>query len=658
MTPKGRHALALAKQGFRVFPLPVDNPDKTVAELKKPLLSGDWKALATTDETQIARWWSQDDCNIAIATLPSDDLVIFDYDMKEGQVGAKGLAIHEMMYDLPESMRVRTASGGFHVYMRAPKGTRIPNSISKLHKNVDVKGNHRGGYVVAPGSTFHGKPYTLVQSGPLEEVPSALVELALSSGHRKSSLRNTDVIGVLDEESSISRATYYLVHSAPVATMGAGSNDQTYRIACKVRDCGISEATCLDLLLEHWNETKSNPPWPGSKLATVVEHAYEYAELPIGIDNGASVEFGIVPLATPARAGLDRVRFRAGWNSALTRVGEPLIDEVLDVGRLSVMYGQSGSGKTFNALDLAFHVAAGKPWHGGRKVKQGLVVYVAAEGGAGIFKRTAALGLKHDIKDDIPLDIVPCPIDLMRTGKDSDTHKLIALVREAEADHGQRCEMIVIDTLSRALAGGDENASTDMGVFIKHVDGLRMATGAHVMIVHHSGKDQARGARGWSGVKAAVDTEMSVHEGKLSFQKQRDMDMAEPVAFKLEVVRIGEREDGKAVTSCVVRYLDVTDIPAVDGLNNAPLEVLKVVIGLAERKIGLVGREDEERGALCREMQAVAIETKDIVAAVGKSKQNVGNQLTQHLAVHFLKSVPDGRWSLLPTALERWKVYD
>jgi KaiC/GvpD/RAD55 family RecA-like ATPase len=236
-------------------------------------------------------------------------------------------------------------------------------------------------------------------------------------------------------------------------------------------------------------------------------------------------------------------------------VGEPLIDELLECGGMSAVYGKSGSGKTFNALDIAFHVAAGRPWFGNRATKQGLVIYVAAEGGRGIFKRLAALRKHFEQWENIPLNVVPCPINLFEQGKTSDTAQLMALIREAEAEYGQKCELLVIDTLSRALAGGDENSSQDMGNFIKHLDRMRAALATHLMVVHHAGKDIARGARGWSGIQAALDTEIEIHEGKMRVTKQRDIDPIEPIAFRLKVIAIGARErDGKPVSSCVVEY--------------------------------------------------------------------------------------------------------
>src|SRR3954453_12702372 len=75
-----------------------------------------------------------------------------------------------------------------------------------------------------------------------------------------------------------------------------------------------------------------------------------------------------------------------------------IVKGVLGDGEMGVVYGESGGGKTFFALDLALHVAAGKEWRG-RRVRQGGVVYVAAEGGHGINNRVVAFKRHRDVQN-------------------------------------------------------------------------------------------------------------------------------------------------------------------------------------------------------------------------------------------------------------------
>lgn len=232
---------------------------------------------------------------------------------------------------------------------------------------------------------------------------------------------------------------------------------------------------------------------------------------------------------------------------------DELIQELLTTGGSSVLYGDSNTGKTFAVIDMCCSIARGVPWMG-RQTEQGLVVYLAAESPASVRGRVQAYQLHHGVK--IPnLAIVQNPINLFE-GTD-DTDKVIEVVRQIEAAHRQKVRLIVGDTLARLSAGANENAGQDMGKVIERLDRIRVETGAHFMLVHHCGKNAAAGARGWSGVRGAVDTEIEVTEQKtgrcLEFTKQRDLPTkGVRIGFSLEVLKLGTTKWGAPATSCVV----------------------------------------------------------------------------------------------------------
>ena len=236
--------------------------------------------------------------------------------------------------------------------------------------------------------------------------------------------------------------------------------------------------------------------------------------------------------------------------------GRPLIKGLLDRNQISILYGEAGCGKTFLALDVNLHVAAGLEWFG-RKVTQGAVVYVAAEAGRGIFNRVAAWRLRQGL-DDIPFVAVTSPIDLCHATA-GDVGRLTSAIHGAAI--GQLM-LLVIDTVSRALAGGDENAPADMGAFVRSLDQLRDKLSCHVLAIHHCGKEQSRGARDHSLLKAAVDTEIEVVRydklkiASATITKQRDGISGDQIAFRLRPVELGRDEDGDPVTSCIVEPTD------------------------------------------------------------------------------------------------------
>lgn len=214
---------------------------------------------------------------------------------------------------------------------------------------------------------------------------------------------------------------------------------------------------------------------------------------------------------------------------------------------LSMLYGPSNAGKTFIALDMAMHIAAGKPWRG-CKVVGGPVLYIAAEGGAGVRNRLAAFKCERPDMGSAPFMLLPIGLDLHAPGDG---------LAVCEALHDVAPALVVVDTLARSMGAGDENTAKDAAMFVRNCDLIREATGAHVMVVHHTGKDEERGARGSSALRAAVDTEISVtSEGEIQCKKQRDMAYAEPLHFSLRSVTLGMDGDGEPVTSAIVEASD------------------------------------------------------------------------------------------------------
>ena len=236
-----------------------------------------------------------------------------------------------------------------------------------------------------------------------------------------------------------------------------------------------------------------------------------------------------------------------------------LIKGHIEQESMVLIYGPSGCSKTFIALDMGLHIAAGRDWHGNR-VAQGMVVYIAAAGSRGLAKRIEAckktwLGRT----EDIPFYLLPTTVDLL--DPDADTGPLIEAIRKLEHDTGHTFVAIFIDTLSRSMAGGDENSSVDMPLFVKNCDRIKSELGCTVIPIHHTGKNVKRGARGHSSLRAAIDTELEVSVVKnrpgfwINATKQRDMDLKPGISYQLVSVPLGVDDDGDPVSSCVVEFV-------------------------------------------------------------------------------------------------------
>lgn len=240
-----------------------------------------------------------------------------------------------------------------------------------------------------------------------------------------------------------------------------------------------------------------------------------------------------------------------------------LVKGILERDTMSVIYGESNVGKSFLAIDLASCVATGTPWHD-HKVKKGLVFYLAGEGHKGLSRRFKAWAQARGIA------LVGVPVFVSKgaamMANEAAAKEVAGTIRRLVAEHGVP-SLVVIDTLAKNY-GGNENDASEMGAFVNNLEReLREPWKATVLIVHHSGKDSSKGARGSSALKAGVDTEYQVSKDengiiRLEVGKIRDGKFSEPMCFRLQDVALGYAdEDGEPEISAVVMSVPFTDAP-------------------------------------------------------------------------------------------------
>ncbi|CAM2180414.1 Helicase [Paraburkholderia sacchari] len=268
--------------------------------------------------------------------------------------------------------------------------------------------------------------------------------------------------------------------------------------------------------------------------------------------NDFEAEHGIEALADLLRAAkTPPMRYRLQSADDLMS-GPPLrwlVRGVLPADAFASLYGPSGSGKSFLALDMCVAIAEGAGDWFGRRVTRAPVTYCALEGESGMGKRAKAWSVRYSRALPANLQFVTQPLDLRNAEDVSD-------FASAVIAGGGQDGLIVIDTLNRAAPGSDENSSTDMSMLIAACKDLQRRTGCTVLLVHHTGKDSAKGLRGHSSLFAALDAAIEVkRDGSrrtLAVAKSKDDVDGECYAFSLQVVDLGEDESGEPVTSCVV----------------------------------------------------------------------------------------------------------
>ncbi|PHM50984.1 DNA primase [Xenorhabdus sp. KK7.4] len=228
-----------------------------------------------------------------------------------------------------------------------------------------------------------------------------------------------------------------------------------------------------------------------------------------------------------------------------------VVKGIIPAHSLCSIYGASGSYKSFLAGAWGCHIATGKAW-AGKQVAQGAVLYVVGEGGIGVPRRIKAWEIVNGQTVE-NMYLINTPVF---PASPAEVHELVIAARQVEAETGQPVRLIILDTLARCFGGADENDSKDMGAFVRGCDELKAKTGASILVVHHSGKDESKGARGSSSLRAALDVEYKIsQEGKkggslvITCTKMKDAEEPDTKAYDMRVVELFTDKDGEEITS-------------------------------------------------------------------------------------------------------------
>lgn len=525
---------------------------------------------ATTDLVQVDAWWSAEP-RLNIAFCPHMvGLAVIDLDGEEGEASWDGWQI-EHGY-LPLTYTVRTPRGGRHLYYRGV----LPPTQSKLGIHVDTRGV--GSYALVPPSRVDDKPYTLEDSRTAAELGDTVGEYL----RQLQKERVRAAVSELDLPQNVARAAKLLqdyVDRGHVAIEGQMGDGKTFATACEVMNLGVSAPKCHELLCSIWNPA-CIPPWDEDELETKVENASRYSQNEAGawaVESSADV-FGsaLDKLAPsdlePSTATPKKRRFKRFSLAEMFALPAPtwLLKDLLPAQGVSLLFGQPGTFKSYIAVDWCCQLAAlGIP-----------VLYCAGEGSIGLAQRIKAWCLVHEI------DPLTLPLELIRTAPwASDGDMLREFLEDEVKPFGP--ELIVMDTLARSAVGLDENSAKDMGTIVSMCDLIRNESKAAVLLIHHSGKDDAKGARGSGALLGGVDAAFHAQRPSLTVKavsikcvRQKDAEeRQEPWVY--QGANIGDQMVLQAVSVAEFHALTST-LPKVK-----PQE-----IGAALRELGAIGEEN------------------------------------------------------------------
>ena len=241
---------------------------------------------------------------------------------------------------------------------------------------------------------------------------------------------------------------------------------------------------------------------------------------------------------------------------------EYLIPRAIPERGLIYLVAEPSSKKTFLAIHMAACIATGRPFFD-TPVKQGKVVYVAAEGQAGICKRIDAWEIDHGVA--IPTNsfsVIPEAVHL----NNSESLNALCVNLAAHREKNGAIDLLIIDTLNRSLEG-DENAAKDMSNFVRGCTEIINLLGCAIMLLHHPSKGGTGGARGHSALNGAADIGLEIKNGKkdiftvkMNAKPPKDDEPAPDLTLKAKIIDLSHKHgfdtQGEPITSLVLEKVD------------------------------------------------------------------------------------------------------
>lgn len=563
-------ALKWAAEGIHTFPI--------TWETKAPLTSHGFHNASTDPEvlkTLFKPWKTDTGEQVRVGVYPGPaGYVVWDVDVKDGKPGRDSLeALAEKHPELHSIIRgaptVQTPSGGFHLWFKKPIDVETGEPISigldngtRLGRGIDVRAD--GGYV-ATGDGYEwllrARPSIMGIEGIKDapRLPEFTIPLFVAHGEAGTRALTEDDWEQFAPET---RATveWLIEHGtahSPVIKQG-GSHGSYVMLAHGGRQSlgcavgGASNPGSVNVFSEGW-ELDNGQHLPGD------DHPYELGELQnvyeTGSRTGALTQLVTLNQDIPEKATPKSLRemFEAELYDldTLDSIEPPefLIEGFLVRDSLAEVFADPGVGKSFLGIDWMMHVADGRDWHGCEVKKPEPVLYIIGEGKAGMKSRTKVWRQHHGDSEMLRRNV-----KMLGRAVNLANGAEVAAVMPLIKNH--RPALVIIDTLARAAVGADGNGDKDMGIVIEHAEQIRRATGACVLIIHHTGHSNKERGRGSSAVAGALQTDMKLTRSGdrliLETTKQKDHEHAPKHTMRIQQVTLNNSED----TSLVILPLD------------------------------------------------------------------------------------------------------
>ncbi len=651
-------ALAYAARGWFVFPVHApgratlcDCGDAACSAPAKHPWTRNGLTDASGNEEQIRAWWRKwPRANIGVACGPSG-LVVLDVDPRHGGdlalralIEQFGLApgqrmLTPAMMALLATQTSETGGGGEHYVYRMPDGATIRNATDLAGlRGLDVRAG--GGYFIAPPSLHLSGAHYQWREGTTE--PAHLPDWLAQLLRRRISKPTQQPVRMFPTPRSVRETGEYWLERALHLAHEGNRNDRGFWLACQLRDAGLTREQAETVMVTYAQQTPGTDYSEREALASLRsaylsasrEPARAQQTPPLTAATPSMVSsISSAPQSAPDEASAPRQRFQFLSDVDVENMPPPswLISGYLVEGRLSVVFGEFGSFKSFLTMDWALCVATGTPWQG-QRVKQGSVAYIAGEGIGGLGKRLRAWKSLHGWQGSAPLYLLGEAPQLLR-------REDVEALRDAIQALPETPSLIIIDTLARSMVGGDENSAQDMGLAVSAAQLLQVDTGAHVLLVHHKPAGASK-SRGSTALPGAADTLVDVTKEGLPGQqiitiscgKQKDAAPFEAKKLRFRVIPVDE--SGNETSGALVS----------DETLRGPRRPM--LTRSMQRVVSLLGSLHHGQGARRADLVKPFLEG-------GMAERSLDNGLNDLLAAGFVQNSA-GIWSLTTTGEQEY----
>lgn len=429
-------ALTYASLGWPVFPV---NPDKT------PATAHGFKD-ATTDPEIIKRWFINTSYNLAVRTGKTSGFIVIDVDGPEGEKSINDLQV--LYGPLPSTVQQKTGGGGRHLLFEYP-GPGIKNKVN-IAPGIDVRGD--GGYIViAPsrhssGNLYQWEPKHMPGEIPFAELPPWW--LGFLSG---------------ENEKTVTAPQTFRIEG-PVIPEGS-RNRTLFELACSLRAKGLPESA-IWAALTTTNAERCTPPLDGEELETTFRSAMRYEPGMMKITPSAKSDFSTPPARGKVICLEDVQAEAVNW----------LWYPYIPLGKLTLMQGDPGDGKTTVVLNIAASISTGRALPGARPMEPGNIIYQTAED-----------GIADTIKPRLMSAVADCKrvfvIDESEKGLSLSDERIEAVMMEL------RPKLFIIDPLQAYLgADVDFHRANEVRPVLKKIGLLAEKYACAVILVMHLSK--------------------------------------------------------------------------------------------------------------------------------------------------------------------------